>query len=97
MAAKHFVLIYDRATGHLEIEEYGPDKRVEALQRRFALERSLATSPTTEIVVLAASSVEALKRTHSRYFRSERELAGDTAGAVARSRKNLRRSRESVA
>jgi hypothetical protein len=45
-----------------------------ALQARFEAERDLGRNSDVEVVVLGASSPEALTRTHSRYFRGLGQL-----------------------
>jgi hypothetical protein len=63
----HYLVIYIRSTGTLlRFERYGDSR--EALDERFAAERKYRGDPDVEIVVLGADSVEALKRTHGRYF-----------------------------
>jgi hypothetical protein len=68
----HFLLVYDRAAGHLLREErFG--SLAEALAVRFLAEAD--TAPDTEVVVLSAPSRDDLLRTHARYFLSFDELA----------------------
>ncbi len=69
-----FLIVYDQLTGAVELSEYADDARVEALERRFALEREHRLEPHIEVVLLGARSEEVLRRTHARYFKSVREL-----------------------
>lgn len=69
----HFLLRYDRKRGLLESIESFADS-VEATTRRFELELTYFDQPNIEIVVLSAASEDDLKRTHSRFFRSLRQL-----------------------
>jgi hypothetical protein len=70
---RYFVIEYDRSEGRLvRCREYSTQRR--ALKERFALERQPGHAHS-EIVVLAARSVDDLRRTHSRYFQSVSEMA----------------------
>ena len=70
---KYFLIVYDRSLGkRLELRQFGT-KRAVALVERFSLEESYRDNPDIEIVVLGADSLEALKKTHGRYFKSLRE------------------------
>lgn len=72
----HFLLIYDLAAGRLlSIDPYPDADRAAALERRFALEREHAGDPNLEIIVLSASSLDGLRQTHARYFKSVQEIA----------------------
>jgi hypothetical protein len=74
----YYVVVYDRARAHLEgLEPFA--SRHDALRERFRWER---LRPEAEVVVLAARSEAALRRTHGRYFSSIDELLG-RAEAVA--------------
>ncbi len=69
-----FLMQYDRRTGDLEVTEFvGEHAREEALAARVQAEAERA-SEDLEVVVLAADTLEELKRTHGRYFRSASEL-----------------------
>ncbi|WP_128818699.1 hypothetical protein [Streptomyces sp. S063] len=68
-ALKHFLLVYDRRTGETDVRcEYPASEGRAALRARFKLERELRGEHDTEIVVLTGSSLEGLRKTHSRYF-----------------------------
>lgn len=70
-----FLLKYDRRTGDLDVTEFvGADARQEALSARVRAERTRSSSDV-EVVVLAADSLDELKRTHGRYFWSPSDLA----------------------
>ncbi|MGA5106916.1 hypothetical protein ACPCC3_25195 [Streptomyces cellulosae] len=75
---KHFLLVYNRHTGETDVrrEFPAPEARA-ALRARFQLERELRGQEDIEIVVLTGSSLEGLRKTHSRYFggTATRELA----------------------
>lgn len=65
---KHFLIVFNRKTGERDITEY-EDSR-EAIVQRLAEEQS-NDNPDVEIVVIGSPSLEDLKVTHSRYFRTE--------------------------
>jgi hypothetical protein len=71
---KYFLVIYDRAQGHLESIEEFEDFSV-AAKRRLATELMHRRDSNIEIVVLGADSRSDIEKTHSRYFKSENELA----------------------
>lgn len=69
-----FLMRYDRRTGDLEVTEFaGENARQDALTARVQAESERA-SADVEVVVLAADSLDELKRTHGRYFKSVPEL-----------------------
>jgi hypothetical protein len=71
-----FLIQYKRSTGEVLCVDLGED-RVEALRRRFELERQTKNDPDVEVVLLGAPSLEALKGTHARYFKTESQLRAD--------------------
>lgn len=72
---RHFVLVYDRAKGVLVVQqEFPEDGRRRALERRFELEALYQAEHDFEVVVLSASSLAGLQRTHGRYFRNIHDL-----------------------
>jgi hypothetical protein len=79
----HFLLVYDRLSGDLELTEYGEDQAALAMHDRFEREVRERSHPEVEVVVLGAPSLEALKRTHARYFKSVVELAQDGVGSLS--------------
>lgn len=75
-----YVLIYERSTGMLQHEEFGPGRRAEAFARRSVLQRRVG--PGTEVVVLDGESLDDLRTTHRRYFEDVQQLAARLAGSV---------------
>lgn len=74
---KYFLLVYRRSIGRLEeCRDLGSDREA-ALKVRFERERRERTDPDVEVVVLGSPSLEALKLTHARYFKSFGELVSD--------------------
>ncbi len=72
---KQFLLVYRRSTGRLmECRELGSDFAA-GLRQRLALEKTQGEDPDVEVVLLSAPSLEALKRTHARYFSDRQDLA----------------------
>jgi hypothetical protein len=73
---RYYLVVYDRSTGTiLELKEFEEGSRAEALKQRFARELEEVANSDIEVVVLGAASRNALVHTHSRYFKSLRELA----------------------
>ena len=73
---RSYLIVYDRSSGELlELHEYAPEDRARAMADRFKIEARERQNPSVEVVVLSASSREALERTHSRYFHTPAELA----------------------
>jgi hypothetical protein len=78
---RYFLLVYDRAGGELlELREYPEELRSQALKDRFARERAERSRPEIEVVVLGGDSLESLRRTHGRYFKSAAQIARSTVG-----------------
>jgi len=77
-----FLVRYRRSTGDLlHFEDLGFD-RTAAMKRRLEEEEAYKDDSDVEVVVLAASSREALIRTHARYFKSVSELAAALGAAL---------------
>lgn len=76
---KYFLIVYDRARRQLLQADEFSDRRI-ALLKRFELEVRERDNQNIEVVVLGATSREALERTHGRYFRTFGEIAS-AAGA----------------
>ena len=76
-----YVLVYERSTGALQHEEFGPGRRAEALARRLVLDRQVG--PGTEVVVLDGESLEDLRTTHRRYFEDVHQLLARLSGPLA--------------
>ncbi|MCA1703465.1 MAG: hypothetical protein LC808_09485 [Actinobacteria bacterium] len=70
---KHLVLVYNRRTGELIVDEEYDDGNT-ALDRRFELE-PMYPEDEVEVVVLSAPSREQVMKTHRRYFSTLGELA----------------------
>lgn len=69
----YFLIVYDRASGkRIDLKEFS--SREEATHARFEREIAERGHSGIEVVVLGASSLESLKRNHSRYFKSLRQL-----------------------
>ncbi|MFM9969649.1 MAG: hypothetical protein ACKVQK_14765 [Burkholderiales bacterium] len=68
---------YNRPEGKIEsIQEFEDVDRSEAERRQIALEIKLNRANLShEIVLLHAPTIEALKKTHNRYFANLAELA----------------------
>ncbi|WP_156160545.1 hypothetical protein [Demequina soli] len=63
-----YVISYHRKSGISEVHSFeGPDGHRAALAERLRLEKT-NEDPDLEVVSLVGSSLEAIKRTHSRYF-----------------------------
>lgn len=72
---RYFLIVYDQASGiRLDLVPFAEAERDRALAARFAREREMSDRPDIEVVLLAAESLEDLKRTHSRYFKSLEEI-----------------------
>lgn len=70
----YFLIVYDRGSGRqISLEPF--DSRDEAIRARFEREIAERSHSGIEVVVLGASSLDSLKRTHSRYFKSLGQLA----------------------
>jgi hypothetical protein len=66
---RYFLLVFDRDSGDIrERADFAEGDRERALAARFERERQYQDQPTIEVVVLGASSFEALRNTHGRYF-----------------------------
>lgn len=73
---RYFLLTYDRSAGKLvEMREFETHERHKALVSRFELERKYRNRPEYEVVVLAGRSLDAVTKTHGRYFKNFDELA----------------------
>jgi hypothetical protein len=70
----YYLIVYDHASGRSDVTEFAEDLRAEALRRRFDLDIEHRAAPQIEVALLSAPSRESLERTHSRYFKSVREL-----------------------
>ena len=69
-----FLVVYNQRTRAVRVTEFGEGDRALAVTRRVELVREHRDEPEVEVVLLGAKSIEALKETHGRYFRSLDEL-----------------------
>src|SRR5260221_3961391 len=73
VAMNHYLIVFDRAESNVvRCEPFSA--RGAALNARFDAEREFRRNDQIEVVVLGASSPEALARTHSRYFKGLGQL-----------------------
>lgn len=81
-----FLIQYDRKSGKLiRMEEYSAEQRPQAEKERLRLElEQNSQSIADEVVILEASSKDALLKTHQRYFMSLEELSGAIPVVAAR-------------
>lgn len=73
-----FLLEYHRESGALKITEF--DNSSDAMRARVTLEREVPRG--VEVVVLVGKSLETLRRTHARYFKSATEILRETADSL---------------
>jgi hypothetical protein len=73
---KHFLVIFDPATGQAEVRRFGTD--YDAAQAAYAkVEQANGIGTSLDIVLLSADSLETIKQTHSSYFNGgSTELGG---------------------
>lgn len=71
-----FLIEYDRQAGTIiKIEEFNSAERESASQARLSLEIELFEKKILrEVVLLEADSLDALQKTHNRYFRNVSDL-----------------------
>jgi len=70
-----FLITYDRPAGKLlSVKEYTDEEAVQA--SADLREQESAKHAHIEVVMLHADSLDDLKRTHGRYFKTAREIAG---------------------
>ena len=82
----HFLIVYRRSSGTvLERRDFTDAERDQALAMRSKRELEFRTDPDVEVIVLSAESFDALMRTHSRYFRTQRQLFFDQLREAVRS------------
>ena len=80
----NYLLVYDRKRRTLlNIQEYTSNRAEEAFADRLRLERDYLGDSSIEVVVLGAESMEALAKTHSRYFSSFGEQIGRLGRSAA--------------
>lgn len=73
----HFLVIYDPATGNVEVKRFGSD--YDAAQAAYAKleEASRIAGDDRDIVLLSADSLETIKQTHSSYFGGKGKQIGE--------------------
>ncbi len=81
-AIRYFLLTYRRSSGLDSWEDLGTDGAL-ALKKRFELEARFRDDPDVEVVLLSAPSLDALKQTHSRYFKTPVELRADLRASTS--------------
>jgi hypothetical protein len=81
---RQYLVIYNRRAGEI-VRHHRFHTADDALAARFEAEREFRDEPDIEIVVLGADSWDAVKLTHSRYFKGVQELAGAALEREARS------------
>lgn len=69
-----FLVVYNQATGAVDVTEYADRDRDAAVARRSELERVYRLQSQMEVVLLGARSLDVLKQTHGRYFHPVDEL-----------------------
>lgn len=79
-----FLIDYQPRRGKLgTIQEFRDDQRTDAEDARLARELALRNeSDPHEVVLLQASDLDALKRTHRRYFATLEEIFASTTDAM---------------
>lgn len=88
---KSFLIVYDTRSGTLiEMRVFEAGQDDEALQQRFQEELAKNLSDDVEIVVLRASSEDAIRESHARYFASSSELLSSTGDALRKGRSEAR-------
>lgn len=71
-----YLIVYRKSTGTVEqCNEYSNTDLATVLKERARLERMYGAQGDVEVVVLGARNTDDLVKTHSRYFKSLRELA----------------------
>lgn len=74
----YFLLEYNRRDGTLDVSEFTENAEASAALH----ERETNRAPEVEVVLFMARSLEDLKHTHSRFFKSLDELVDDLRSAV---------------
>lgn len=65
---QHFILVFDRAQGHLlQTLDFGT-KASAAINRYEDLEEEFRDSPHMDIVLVGSDSIDTVKITHANYF-----------------------------
>ena len=80
-----FLIHYNRSAGEIvELKQFEQSQRVQAEDARLEMELDLiGKNDGDEVCLLEASSIEALRKTHRRYFESLRTLTASGSHTVA--------------
>lgn len=80
-----FLIHYNRSAGEIvKIREFEESQRRQAEEARLAMEMNLiGKKDGNEVCLLEAGSIEALKRTHRRYFESLSMLTASGSHTIA--------------
>ena len=80
-----FLIHYNRSAGQIvKLTQFEESQRHQAEEARLAMELDLiGRKDGDEVCLLEAGSIEALKRTHRRYFESLRMLTASGSHTVA--------------
>lgn len=72
-----FLVHYDRSAGRLvELRQYADELKIRASKERLELEIDLLRNGVIrEVVLLEANSIDALQKTHNRYFKGVSDIA----------------------
>jgi hypothetical protein len=72
-AIRHFLLVFNRATGVLEdLQEFGVDSEA-ALSAYAAAEETYRESEWMQIVLIGSDSIDTVRVTHANYFEPSAE------------------------
>jgi hypothetical protein len=79
-----FLIHYNRSAGEIvSLKQFEKSQRVEAEDARLKMELGLiGTKDGDEVCLLEAGSIEALRKTHRRYFESLRMLTASGSHTV---------------
>lgn len=84
MKLKHFLIVYDRPAGKiLEFKEFRESEAAAASAARLEAEKRTRAQPHIEVVVLDSDSLQTIKRTHARYFKTLPELLREMMAEVS--------------
>ena len=80
-----FLIHYDRPSGEIvKLKKFDDSQRVEAEDARLKMELDLiGKKDGDEVCLLEAGSIEALHRTHRRYFESLRTITASGSSTIA--------------
>ena len=80
-----FLIHYNRSAGEvIKLKEFEQSQRVQAEDTRIKMELDLiGKKDGDEVCLLEAGSIEALRRTHRRYFESLRTIMASGSSTIA--------------